>query len=36
MRYQLPFGTYLGIAALLVVFFGTPVVTWYQSLFVMR
>ena len=36
MRYQLPFGTYLGIAALMVVFFGTPVVTWYQSLFVMR
>ncbi|MGH9865568.1 MAG: prepilin peptidase [Candidatus Acidiferrales bacterium] len=35
-RYQLPFGTYLSIAALLVVFFGTPVVTWYQSLFVMR
>lgn len=34
--YELPFGTFLGAAALLVVFFGTPVVTWYQSLFVMR
>jgi leader peptidase (prepilin peptidase)/N-methyltransferase len=30
--YELPFGTFLGAAALLVVFFGTPVVTWYQSL----
>ena len=34
--YELPFGTFLGIAALLVVFFGTPVVTWYQSLFMVR
>lgn len=34
--YELPFGTFLGAAALLVIFFGTPVVTWYQSLFVMR
>ncbi|MHB8640846.1 MAG: prepilin peptidase [Candidatus Acidiferrales bacterium] len=34
--YELPFGTFLGAAALLVVFFGTPVVIWYQSLFVMR
>lgn len=32
-EYELPFGTFLGIAALLVVFFGTPVVAWYQSLF---
>jgi leader peptidase (prepilin peptidase) / N-methyltransferase len=30
--YELPFGTFLGAGALLVVFFGTPVVTWYQSL----
>ncbi len=30
--YELPFGTFLGMAALLVVFFGTPVVNWYQSL----
>ncbi|HKV28952.1 MAG TPA: prepilin peptidase [Candidatus Acidoferrales bacterium] len=35
-EYELPFGTFLGVAALLVVFFGTPVVTWYQSLLVMR
>ncbi|HEV2299286.1 MAG TPA: prepilin peptidase [Candidatus Acidoferrales bacterium] len=34
--YELPFGTFLGIAALLVVFFGAPVVTWYQSLFTVR
>jgi leader peptidase (prepilin peptidase) / N-methyltransferase len=34
--YELPFGTFLGIAALLVVFFGTSVVTWYQSLFMVR
>jgi leader peptidase (prepilin peptidase) / N-methyltransferase len=31
-NYELPFGTFLGIAALLVVFFGTPVLNWYQSL----
>ena len=34
--YELPFGTFLGAAALLVVFFGTPIVTWYQSLFLLR
>jgi leader peptidase (prepilin peptidase)/N-methyltransferase len=34
--YELPFGTFLGAAALLVVFFGTPVVTWYQSLLAAR
>jgi leader peptidase (prepilin peptidase) / N-methyltransferase len=34
--YELPFGTFLGIAALLVVFFGTPVVNWYQSLLTVR
>ena len=34
--YELPFGTFLGAAALLVVFFGTPVVEWYQSLFLLR
>lgn len=32
--YELPFGTFLGMAALLVAFFGTPVVNWYQSLLV--
>ncbi|MGH9745609.1 MAG: prepilin peptidase [Candidatus Acidiferrales bacterium] len=34
--YELPFGTFLGMAALLVVFFGTPIVYWYQSLLVVR
>jgi len=32
--YELPFGTFLGMAALLVMFFGTPVVNWYQSMMV--
>jgi len=31
-QYELPFGTFLGVAALLVVFFGTPLLDWYQSL----
>lgn len=30
--YELPFGTFLGAGALLVVFFGTPALAWYQSL----
>jgi leader peptidase (prepilin peptidase)/N-methyltransferase len=34
--YELPFGTFLGVAALLVMFFGTPVVNWYQSLLLAR
>jgi leader peptidase (prepilin peptidase) / N-methyltransferase len=34
--YELPFGSFLGIAALLVVFFGTPLISWYQSLFFVR
>jgi len=34
--YELPFGTFLGMAALLVVFFGTPVVNWYASLLTVR
>jgi leader peptidase (prepilin peptidase)/N-methyltransferase len=34
--YELPFGTFLGAAALLVVFYGTPLVNWYQSLLAMR
>lgn len=34
--YELPFGTFLGLAAMLVVFFGTPVVNWYQSLLMGR
>jgi leader peptidase (prepilin peptidase) / N-methyltransferase len=28
-EYELPFGTFLGVAALLVVFFGNPVLEWY-------
>lgn len=34
--YELPFGSFLGMAALLVVFFGTPVVNWYASLLNVR
>ncbi len=34
--YELPFGTFLGAGALLVVFFGTPLVDWYQSLLMVR
>jgi leader peptidase (prepilin peptidase)/N-methyltransferase len=34
--YELPFGTFLGAGALLVVFFGTPVVNWYQALLMGR
>ncbi len=30
--YELPFGTFLGMAAVIVMFFGTPVVEWYQSM----
>jgi leader peptidase (prepilin peptidase)/N-methyltransferase len=30
--YELPFGTFLGAGALLVLFFGTPALHWYQSL----
>ena len=33
-NYELPFGTFLGMAAVLVIFFGAPVVNWYQSLLV--
>lgn len=35
-NYELPFGTFLGMAALLAVFFGTQVVNWYQSLLMVR
>jgi leader peptidase (prepilin peptidase)/N-methyltransferase len=34
--YELPFGTFLGMAAILVVFFGTPLVDWYQSVLMAR
>jgi leader peptidase (prepilin peptidase)/N-methyltransferase len=30
--YELPFGTFLGIAALLVLFYGTPLLNWYQGM----
>lgn len=31
-EYELPFGTFLGAAAILTVFFGTPALAWYRSL----
>jgi leader peptidase (prepilin peptidase)/N-methyltransferase len=34
--YELPFGTFLGAGALLVLFFGTPALQWYQSLMAVR
>lgn len=34
--YELPFGTFLGIAAVLAVFFGTSIVNWYQSTLLVR
>jgi leader peptidase (prepilin peptidase) / N-methyltransferase len=34
--YELPFGTFLGAAAVLVVFFGTPLLNWYQSLLMLQ
>ena len=34
--YELPFGTFLGSGALLVVFFGTAALDWYQSLLAVR
>ena len=30
--YELPFGTFLGAGALLVLFFGTPALHWYLAL----
>ncbi len=35
-NYELPFGSFLGMAAVLVVFFGTSVVNWYQSMLMGR
>ena len=35
-EYELPFGSFLGMAAVLVVFFGTPIINWYQSLLGVR
>jgi leader peptidase (prepilin peptidase)/N-methyltransferase len=34
--YELPFGTFLGAGALLVVFFGTPALHWYESLLALK
>jgi leader peptidase (prepilin peptidase) / N-methyltransferase len=34
--YELPFGTFLGAGALLVLFFGTPALYWYQSLLAVK
>jgi len=35
-RYQLPFGSYLGVAGIAVMFWGSPVVDWYESLLRVR
>jgi leader peptidase (prepilin peptidase)/N-methyltransferase len=35
-RYQLPFGTYLGIGAMATVFLGAPVLQWYQSILAVK
>jgi leader peptidase (prepilin peptidase)/N-methyltransferase len=35
-RYQLPFGTYLGIGGLATLYFGSPLVQWYQSLLAVK
>jgi leader peptidase (prepilin peptidase)/N-methyltransferase len=34
--FELPFGTFLGAGALVVVFFGSQTLEWYRSLFVVR
>jgi leader peptidase (prepilin peptidase) / N-methyltransferase len=34
--YELPFGTFLGAGALLVLFFGTPALHWYQTLIAVK
>jgi leader peptidase (prepilin peptidase) / N-methyltransferase len=34
--YELPFGSFLGVAALLVVFFGIPFMDWYHSIGIFR
>jgi leader peptidase (prepilin peptidase)/N-methyltransferase len=33
MRYALPFGTFLGVAGILVVFLGDPILDWYRGLY---
>jgi leader peptidase (prepilin peptidase)/N-methyltransferase len=34
--YELPFGTFLGAGALLIVFFGTPALHWYEALLAIK
>lgn len=34
--FELPFGTFLGAGAMLVVFFGSPALAWYRSLLTVR
>jgi len=34
--YELPFGAFLGAGTLLVIYFGTPLLNWYQSLLYIR
>jgi len=34
--YELPFGTFLGAGALLVVFYGTPALHWYESMLAVK
>jgi leader peptidase (prepilin peptidase)/N-methyltransferase len=33
MRHTLPFGTFLKTAGIAIVFFGEPILSWYQGLF---
>jgi leader peptidase (prepilin peptidase)/N-methyltransferase len=35
-NYELPFGTFLGAGALLVLYYGTPALQWYQSLLAVK
>ena len=35
-NYELPFGTFLGAGALLVLFFGNPALQWYQSILAVK
>jgi leader peptidase (prepilin peptidase) / N-methyltransferase len=35
-RYQLPFGSYLAVAGIAVMFWGSPVVDWYESMLRVR
>ena len=34
--FELPFGTFLGAGAILVVFFGSPALEWYRSFLAVR